>query len=105
MHKRTYRDSIFFMVNQHSETSVIFSKKQNTVRSLKVNETKLTARNVFILDLFALGAEKESKYNERTPFWGSVQKHLAFERRICASFRTILVSRIFWRFTHFSSYF
>ena len=27
-------------------------------------------RNVFILDLFALGGEKETKHNERTPFWG-----------------------------------
>ena len=65
--------------------------------SLRVNETKLTLRNAFILDLFALGGEKESKYNERTPFWGSVQKPLAFERRIYASFRTILVLGIFWR--------
>ena len=66
------------------------------MRSVKVDETKLTLRNVFILDLFALGGEKESKYNERTPFWGSVQKPLAFERRIYASFRTILVLGIFW---------
>ena len=35
--------------------------------SLRVNETKLTLRNAFILDLFALGGEKELKYNERTP--------------------------------------
>ena len=34
-----------------------------------------------MLNLFALGGEKESKYNEKTPFWGSVQKPLAFERR------------------------
>ena len=38
--------------------------------SLRVNETKLTLRSAFILDLFALGGEKESKYNERTPFLG-----------------------------------
>ena len=38
--------------------------------SLRVNETKLTLRNAFVLDLFALGGEKESKYNERTPFLG-----------------------------------
>ena len=67
------------------------------MRNLKVNETKLTLGNVFILDLFALGGEKESKYNERTPFWGSVQKPLAFERSIYASFRTILVLVIFLR--------
>ena len=70
------------MVSQHSEITVIFSKKKNTVRSQKVKETKLTLRNVFILDLLALGGEKESRYNERTPFWGSMQKPLAFERRI-----------------------
>ena len=28
---------------------------------LEVNETKLTLRNAFILDLFALGGEKEFK--------------------------------------------
>ena len=67
------------------------------MRSLKVNETKLTLRNVFILDLFALGGEKKSKYNERTPFWGSVQKPLACERRIYAPLRGILVLGIFWR--------
>ena len=69
------------VVNQQSEITFIFSKNQHSVRSLRVNETKLTLRNAFILDLFALGGEKESKYNERTPFWGSVQKPLAFERR------------------------
>ena len=52
------------------------------MRSQKVKETKLTLGNVFILDLLALGGEKESRYNERTPFWGSMQKPLAFERRI-----------------------
>ena len=41
---------------------------------LRVNETKITLRNAFILDLFTLGGEKESKYNEKTPFWGSLQK-------------------------------
>ena len=33
---------------------------------LRVNETKLTLRNAFILDHFALGGEKKSKYDERT---------------------------------------
>ena len=84
------------MVNQQSEITFIFSKNQHSVRSLRVNETKLTLRNAFILDLFALGGEKESKYNERTPFWGSVQKPLAFERLIYAAFRTILVLGSFW---------
>ena len=40
------------------------------MRSLRVNETKLTLRSAFILDLFAIGGEKESKYNKRTPFFG-----------------------------------
>ena len=61
--------------------------------SLKVNETK--RRIVFILDLFALEGEMESKYNKSIPFWGSVQKPLAFKRRLYASFRTILVLGIF----------
>ena len=40
--------------------------------SLRVNEAKLTLRNAFILNLFT--GKKESKYNEKTPFWGSLQK-------------------------------
>ena len=67
------------------------------MRNLKVNETKFTLRNIFILDLFALEGEKESKYDVRILFWDSVQKPLAFKRRIYASFRTILVLGIFWR--------
>ena len=35
---------------------------------------------LLILDFIALGGEKESKYSKKTPFWGSVQKPLAFER-------------------------
>ena len=54
------------MVNQHSEITFIFSKKikhsaeskQGTI-STQVNETKLTLRNSFILDLFASGGEEE----------------------------------------------
>ena len=30
-----------------------------------------TSENAFTVDLFALGGENESKYNERTLFWGS----------------------------------
>ena len=51
---------------------------------------------LLILDLFALGGEKESKYNKRTTFWGFVQQPLALERRIYTSFWTILVLDIFW---------
>ena len=43
--------------------------------SLRVNETKLTLRNDFILDHhFELGGEKESNYKERTLLWGFLQK-------------------------------
>ena len=73
MHKITYRDPIFLWRTSIGKLTSFFQKNK-TVRSLKVNETKLTLRNVFILDLFALGGEKESKYNEKTPFWGSLQK-------------------------------
>ena len=40
------------------------------MQSLRVNETELILRNTFPLDLFALGGEKKSKYNERNPFLG-----------------------------------
>ena len=83
------------LLNAQKHLQRSFFQKNKTVLSLKVNETKLTLRNVFILDLFALGSEKESKYNERTPCSGSMEKPLAFERRIYASFRTILVLEIF----------
>ena len=72
-----------------------FFQKNETVQSLKVNETELAFRNVFILDLLALEDEKESKHNKRTPFWGSVQKPSAFERRIYVPFQTTLVLSIF----------
>ena len=41
-------------------------KKKKTVRALRVNETKVTLRNAFIGNLFALKSEKESKNDERT---------------------------------------
>ena len=55
------------MVNQHSEITFIFSKKKHSAESMQgiistqVNETKVTLRNAFILDLFASGGQKESK--------------------------------------------
>ena len=73
MHKITYRDP-FFQDKPAWQNYHHFSKKIKTVRSLRVNKTKLTLRNPFILDLFALGGAKESKYNKKTPFWGSLQK-------------------------------
>ena len=42
-----------------------------TVRALWVNETKLTFRNAFIFNLFALESKKESKKDKRTLIWGS----------------------------------
>ena len=50
-----------------------FSKKLK-LRALRVNETKPFSRNAFNLDPFPWGGEKESKYDERTLFWGSLQK-------------------------------
>ena len=43
------------------------------MHSLRVNETKVTLRNAFISDHFALGGEKESKFDERTLFWDPLQ--------------------------------
>ena len=39
----------------------------------KNTKTKLTSGNVFIVDLFALGSEKETKYDQRTIFWGATR--------------------------------
>ena len=39
------------------------------MRTLRVNKTKLSSGNAFIVDYFALGGKKESKYDERTHFW------------------------------------
>ena len=45
---------------------------QSTVRTLRVNETKLTLPNAFILDRFVLAIDKESKCDGGTLFWGSL---------------------------------
>ena len=67
------------------------------MQNLRANETKVTLRSAFIADRFKLEGEKESKYDKRNLFWGSLQKlePLAFERRIYAFFRSILVCSIF----------
>ena len=64
----------------------------------RFNGTKVTLRSAFIADRFELGGEKESKYEKKSLFWGSLQElePLAFERRIYAFFRSILVCSIFW---------
>ena len=54
-----------FAANKYSGITFNFSKFQDTVRALRVNETKLTLRNAFISDGFALGGELESKCDER----------------------------------------
>ena len=38
------------------------------MRALRVNETKVTSRNAFIDNIFALESEKESRNDERTLF-------------------------------------
>ena len=38
------------------------------MRALRVNETKVTLRNAFIDNIFALESEKQSKNDERTLF-------------------------------------
>ena len=52
--------------NQYNEIACIFSK---TFKHSAYS--KLTSRNSFIVDVFALGNEKKSKYNKRTLFWHS----------------------------------
>ena len=39
--------------------------------ALRVNKTKLTSENSFVVDLLALGGKNESKYHESTHFEGS----------------------------------
>ena len=51
-----------------SELAVFFQKFQKTVHALRVNETKVTARNAFIGNLFALESKKKSKNDKRTFF-------------------------------------
>ena len=44
------------------------------MRAVRVNETKLTPRNAFIVNLLALQSENKSKYDQNTLFWDSPQK-------------------------------
>ena len=44
-------------------------EEKQTVRDLRVNETKLTSRNTFIVILFALESKKVSKNEKSTLFW------------------------------------
>ena len=61
----------YFAVAQETSTAklaAIFQKFQKTVRSPRVNETKVTSRNAFIDNLFALENNKKSKKDKRTLF-------------------------------------
>ena len=51
--------------------TAFFKIFQKIVRVLRVNETKLPSRNVFIVHFFALKSEKPSRNDERTLFWNS----------------------------------
>ena len=44
------------------------------MRAVRVNETKLTSRNAFIVNLLALQNENKAKYDQNTLFWDSPQK-------------------------------
>ena len=48
--------------------SAFIKKKKKTVRALRVNETKCTSEKAFIVNIFALKREKESKIDKRTLF-------------------------------------
>ena len=43
------------------------------MRALKVKENKLTSRNDFIVNLFALESESESAFDQKTLYWDSSQ--------------------------------
>ena len=43
------------------------------MRALRVYKTKVALRNTFIVNLFSLGSEKESKNDEKTIFWDILQ--------------------------------
>ena len=81
MHKITYRDPILSWWTSIAKLPSFFQKKKHSAESMQgiistqVNETKVTLRNAFILDLFASGGQKESKYNEKAPFGDFLQKH------------------------------
>ena len=48
--------------------AAFFKKFTKILRALRVNETKVTLRNAFIDNLFALESKKESENDERTLF-------------------------------------
>ena len=48
--------------------SVIFKKLKKTVSNLSVNETKVTLKNTFLDNIFALESGKASQNDKTTPF-------------------------------------
>ena len=48
-----------------------FQKFIKSVSTLRVNGTKRTSESAFIVHLFSLESQKESKYTQGTLFWGS----------------------------------
>ena len=60
---------------QKTSTAKLPSFVKNVKTRAKINETKITSRNVSNLDIFPLGGEEGSKYYERTLlFLSSLQK-------------------------------
>ena len=60
-----------FATAQQTSTAKLptfFQKFLKIVHALRGNETKVTWRRAFIVNLFTLESEKESKNNERTLF-------------------------------------
>ena len=49
--------------SQYCKIACTFSKFLKAVRGREVNKSKLTSRNAFIVNLFALQSERESKYD------------------------------------------
>ena len=68
------------------------------MRALRVNETKITSGNVFIVNLFALGNEKNQKITKGPSFGtvGGVLTTVLAIAPVYAFFWTILVLAIFW---------
>ena len=51
-----------------AKLAAFFEKFLKKVPTLRVNKTKVTLRDTFTSNLFALESKKESKNDERTPF-------------------------------------
>ena len=64
-------------VKQSKETSLLIRNKpmqrnclhfKNTMRALRVSETKVTSGNALIVYIFALRGNKKSKFDKKTSF-------------------------------------